>query len=236
MRIRAMTLDAAGTLFELAEPVGDTYARVAARHGIAAGAEQLARGFREAFAAAPPLAFPGASPTRLAEHERAWWYAVVRRTFGSAARAPGFEACFAELYDWYAHPEAWRACGDAPAALQALRAAGVALAVVSNFDGRLPAILSGLGLLGQLDSVVYSARAGAAKPDPAIFHEALRRVGRHAGEALHVGDSLRLDVEGARAAGLEAILLDRGATSGEAPPRVRTVDTLAEVPALLTLF
>src|SRR5207302_528021 len=62
MPLGAVTLDAAGTLFEVAEPVGVTYARVAARHGIGVTATELDRAFRAALAGAPPLAFPGASP------------------------------------------------------------------------------------------------------------------------------------------------------------------------------
>ena len=82
MALRAVTLDAAGTLFDVAEPVGTTYARFAARHGITLTPGDAERGFRAAFAAAPPLAFPGGSVTRRADHERAWWYALVRRAFG----------------------------------------------------------------------------------------------------------------------------------------------------------
>ena len=118
MPLGAVTLDAAGTLFEVAEPVGVTYARVAARHGIGVTATELDRAFRAALAGAPPLAFPGASPVRLPDHERAWWYAVVRRTFGGAAASPGFDACFADLFDLYAEAAAWRVFPDAPGALR----------------------------------------------------------------------------------------------------------------------
>lgn len=235
MALRAVTLDAAGTLIEVAESVAVTYARVAAGHGIGLDAGPLGRAFEEAFAAAPPLAFPGASPTQLASHERAWWYAVVRRAFGAGARHPAFDACFAELYALYGQAGAWRVSEGAREALVALRARGLRLAVVSNFDARLVDLLAALGLGGVLDTIVCSSRAGSAKPDPGIFREALGRLGVIASEALHAGDSPRLDVEGARAAGLEAVLVDRGGHASTSP-RVRIIRTIAELPALVTLF
>src|SRR5207253_4735702 len=137
MPLGAVTLDAAGTLFEVAEPVGATYARIAARHGIGLAPAEVTRRFRAALAAAPPLAFPGASPVRLGDHERAWWYAVVRRAFGAGATSPQFDACFTELFDVFAQAAAWRVFPDAPGALRALRARGLRVGVVSNFDGRL---------------------------------------------------------------------------------------------------
>src|SRR5215472_5441283 len=102
MALRAVTLDAAGTLIEVAEPVGATYARVAARHGLHVNAATAEEGFRRAFGAAPPLAFPGASPTRLGAHERAWWYAIVRQALGTPASSWAFDACFDELYAYFA--------------------------------------------------------------------------------------------------------------------------------------
>jgi putative hydrolase of the HAD superfamily len=207
--VRAVTLDAAGTLFDVAEPVGATYARIAAAHGIALDAGAVERGFRVAFAGAPPLAFPGASPVRLADHERAWWYTVVRAAFGRAGGSPAFDPCFAELYTHYARPDAWRVHADVPDALRALRTRGLRLGVVSNFDGRLPGLMAGLGLAPLVDAVTHSSLAGAAKPDPAIFHAALTRLGVAPPEALHVGDDPRADVEGARAAGMHALLVDR---------------------------
>jgi putative hydrolase of the HAD superfamily len=223
--LRAVTLDAAGTLFDVAEPVGATYERAAAAHGIAVDAAAVERGFRAGLAIAPPLAFPGASPVRLAEHERAWWYTLVRSAFGAAAASPAFDACFADLYAHYARPDAWRVHPEVPDALRALRAQGLRLGIVSNFDGRLPGLVAGLGLASLVDAVTYSTEAGAAKPDPAIFHGALRRLGVAPAEALHAGDDPRVDVQGARAAGLAALLVARGAPKGR-PEAIASLDEL----------
>ncbi len=231
-RLRAVTLDAGGTLFAVAEPVGRTYARIAAAHGIRVDADELELAFEGAFATAAPLAFPGASPTRLADHERAWWYAVVRQAFGPAAVHAAFDTCCAELFTHYGSALAWRVFPDVPGALAALRGRGLGLAVVSNFDGRLSGILAGLELTALIDVVVYSTRVGAAKPDPAIFRHALARLGVAPAEALHAGDGVVADVEGARAAGLGAVLVDRGGGHPALPPDVPVIASLAALPGL----
>jgi putative hydrolase of the HAD superfamily len=103
----------------------------------------------------------------------------------------------------------FRPFADAAPALTELRARGIALVCVSNWDVSLPQVLERCGLGGALDGVVSSAAAGARKPDPAIFGQALRTAGCDATEALHVGDTAEEDVEGARAAGIRALLIDR---------------------------
>jgi putative hydrolase of the HAD superfamily len=92
--------------------------------------------------------------------------------------------------------------------LAAMRAAGLRLAVVSNWDVSLGEVLAELGVAELLDAVVTSAEAGAAKPDPAVFLLALERLGLGPGEVVQVGDSPELDLAGAAAAGIEAILIE----------------------------
>jgi len=235
MALAAVTLDAGGTLFDVAEPVGVTYARVAARHGVVLAADEVDRRFREAFAVASPLAFPGAEPARRADDERAWWYAIVRAAFGEAAAMPPFDVCFAELFRYYAEPAAWRVFPDVWEALSRIRRHGIRIGVVSNFDERLVRLVVGLGLGPLVDLVVPSSRAGAAKPDPAIFRAALAGLGVSPLAAVHVGDGLIPDVEGARAAGLRAVLIDRSARRPRIPPDVSTITALSELTAVLGL-
>jgi HAD superfamily hydrolase (TIGR01509 family) len=86
-------------------------------------------------------------------------------------------------------------------ALARLRALGLELAVVGNWDCRLPEHLERLGLVGRFTAIVSSAAEGAAKPDPRPFQAALGQLGVSPERALHVGDS-PADEEGARAAGM----------------------------------
>jgi putative hydrolase of the HAD superfamily len=81
-----------------------------------------------------------------------------------------------------------------------------------------------------VDGVVSSATVGAAKPAPVLFEAALAAAGCSAADALHVGDSLSKDVEGASQAGIAAVLLDRNAERPQAPARI---ESLAELPALI---
>ena len=212
-----MLLDAAGTLIDVVEPLGETYARFARSFGGDLDPDALTAGFRAAFHDMPPMAFPGLRGAALDRAERGWWRTVVRRVFGEAGGVvPGFDACFDHLYAHYASARAWRVFPEAPAVLSSLRERGAALAVVSNFDSRLPPLLEALGLAAFFDAVVCSGEAGAAKPDRAIFAHALATLGVEASQALHVGDSREADYDGARAAGVEALLVDRRATASHA--------------------
>ena len=212
----AVLLDAAGTLIDVAEPLGETYSRLAREFGGDFDPGVLTAGFRAAFRDMPPMAFPGRHGADLDRAERGWWRIVVGRVFGAAGGVPDLDACFDRLYAHYASARAWRAFPEAPEVLAALRERGAALAVVSNFDSRLPPLLEAMGLAAYFDAVVCSGQAGAAKPDRAIFDHALAALGVEAPEALHVGDSREADYDGARAAGIDALLLDRRAPASRA--------------------
>jgi putative hydrolase of the HAD superfamily len=215
--IRTVFFDAAGTLLALREPVGKTYARFALREGIAAQADALERGFRFAFARAGPLAFHQVSPRKIRALERAWWRRVVNEAFrrgGVKASPRTIERAFAAVFEHFATRAAWRLYSDVRPVLRALQARGIRLAVVSNFDTRLSALLEAFGVAPALDAVVLSSTSGFAKPDPRLFAAALRETGSTAAATLHVGDSERLDRRAARAAGLHALRLERGGVAG----------------------
>ena len=119
----------------------------------------------------------------------------------------------------------FRAYPDSAPALEAMRSLGMVLVCVSNWDCSRPGVLARCGLAGALDGIVTSAQAGARKPDPAIFAPALELAGCEPARMLHVGDTVDEDIAGARAAGLSALLLDR---SGDGD-----IASLAEVPERL---
>jgi putative hydrolase of the HAD superfamily len=103
----------------------------------------------------------------------------------------------------------FRAYPDAPPALDALRTRGLRLVCVSNWDYALAEVLERCGLGDRFHAVVTSAGVGERKPDPRIFLAALDAVDCEPAEALHVGDTPAEDIEGASAAGIPALLLDR---------------------------
>ena len=117
---------------------------------------------------------------------------------------------------------------DALAALDSLEARGARLGVVSNWDCALPDHLAGLGVADRFDVIAVSAPVGAAKPDPAIFLHATTVAGVDPARALHVGDRRVEDYQGARAAGLQALLLDR-AGSEHGPEVITTLTAIPEI-------
>jgi putative hydrolase of the HAD superfamily len=98
----------------------------------------------------------------------------------------------------------------AEAALRLVREAGLGAGVISNSNGSVRRILESLGLARFLDFVLDSSEVGVEKPDPRIFRLALGRAGLGPQDAVYVGDLYSVDVLGARAVGLQAILLDPG--------------------------
>ncbi len=116
--------------------------------------------------------------------------------------------------------------------LRLLRGTGVRLVVVSNWDSSLHEALHRTGIDCQLDGILTSAGIGASKPDRRIFEEALAVVGVPASAAVHVGDSMLEDVEGARSVGIEPILVRRDGKPG--PAGVTTISSLLELPRLIS--
>ena len=129
------------------------------------------------------------------------------------------------------------AFADVQPALAAARVRGQRLVVVSNWDVSLHDVLRALGLEPLLDAIITSAEAGARKPAPAIFEQALGLAAAGAPTAtrpelaIHVGDSFDEDVAGARAAGIEPVLVRRD--GGEPVSGVRTISSLSELEALV---
>lgn len=235
MRVRAVLFDAGNTLIRVRGSVGDVYAAAARRHGVPAEGAAVEAAFREVFGRRRSGFVAEASRPHSPARERAWWREVVGEVFGALGLLPelteGFDAFFGDLYLTFERPEVWEVFPDVLPALDALAGRGLPVAVVSNWDSRLHAVLRGLGLAPRLAFALTSAEFGAEKPHPSLFAEAVRRLGLVPGEVLHVGDLLRDDVEGARSAGLQALLLDRSCPEGSAPERIcslsEVVDRLA---------
>lgn len=93
-------------------------------------------------------------------------------------------------------------------ALDAIRARGVKVAIVSNSEGMLETLFTSLGILGHFDAVVDSGKVGVEKPDPRIFEIAMSRFGASAAHTIHLGDMFTTDILGARAAGIRTALID----------------------------
>ena len=182
----AVTIDAYGTLLRLRDPV-DRLGRLVPDREPA----EVARAFEaEAayYAAHADVAVDAASLAVL----RADCVRVFNESLGSSVASDEFNAALE-----------FEILPGVVDALRRLRACGLSLAVVANWDFGLHEHLERAGLRRWFDTVVVSAEVGARKPDPAPFAEALRRLGAAPGRAIHVGDHPPHDEVGARAAGME---------------------------------
>jgi HAD superfamily hydrolase (TIGR01509 family) len=175
------------------------------RHGVSVGADALAH--------AEPLARRildnGGTIGTTTDASRGWLFFDLILEQAGIPRSPATAAALSELHAYHQANNLWELVPEGVAsALSALRARGLKLVVVSNANGTLRAHMHRIGLAPQLDIVIDSCEEGVEKPDPRLFRIALERAGAEAASTIHVGDLYQVDVVGARAAGLRAVLLD----------------------------
>lgn len=202
--IKSLSFDAAGTLIHLREPVGVSYAAVAARHRVIVSSERLDQAFRSVWKRTP---LPFSSDTDEADpHERAWWSRLVRSVFSESGAtfnsARHFDEFFTDLYDHFESPGTWLLDPAAPALLEAA-ANRYRLIVLSNFDHRLRRILRDLEVLDFFEHVILSCEQRCSKPDPRLFAHAATTLGLSPTQILHLGDDPICDWQGAQAAGFD---------------------------------
>jgi len=222
---RVITLDAMGTLVALQDPVPRLVAGLRDRGAVvsqAAASTALAREIAF-YRAGHDAAADAASLARL----RAKCASVLRAALEAAGADVGALSPAAMLAALLGALR-FAPYPDVPGALAELRAAGHRLVVVSDWDVSLHEMLRTTGLARLVDGAISSAEAGARKPAPEIFQRALALAqdGDAQGPALHAGDSLELDVAGALAAGLRAVLIARGGVPDGVPGDVAVLASL----------
>jgi len=167
------------------------------------------------------------------EADRQWVRDIDRRILARVGITDHVDAICDRAYDLFGQPDAYRVYDDVWPALDALRARGYRLGIVSNWGWHLPAICESLGLQPYFEGIFASARVGYEKPHPAFFHHALATMNAQAARAVHVGDSVRADVRGAHGAGLHAVLLARDGRSTPDDSGCPIIHTLLDLPAIL---
>jgi len=199
--LRAVTFDAGGTLFHLAESPGATYARFGARHGLTLESEQANAAFKIAWKTMPRPAFTHPNPRP--DDDAGWWRRIVMSVCESCGlqEHPKFEAFFEELYDHYGTAQSWKLDADARNVLEAARASGMRVGLLSNYDKRLRRLVADHQLEATFDFITISSEVGADKPHAAIFAAAAIAAGTEPSRILHVGDDEECDEVGASAAG-----------------------------------
>jgi len=216
-----ISLDALGTLIEVVDPVGGLVDALASRGvtvspdqaGIALGAEMSYYRANSAFAGSQEALdelrdrSTEVLAEALPESASEIGFAAMRESLGEAVRFAPFP--------------------EVVAVLDALRAAGARLVIVSNWDISLYEVLDQIGLRERVDGVVISAEEGLAKPDPELIYRAVSRVGGSSASSVwHVGDDPASDLEMARAASVLPVLIDRYQQYGDLSDAV-VLDSLA---------
>ncbi len=206
-KYQAVFFDAGNTLFYNYPSVGSIYARTASDYGYHADGEALDRAFKAAWG---PWSSSHAFPVgRTQAQERLWWYGLVKTVMQPGGLFPDFDLFFDDVYHRFTQASVWRLYPEVVKVLTYCRKRGTILGIISNWDSRLLEVCQALDLTGYFDFIIASAQAGVSKPHPHIFQLALQKAGVPAGRALHIGDSLHDDIEGARRVGLDTLWIDR---------------------------
>jgi putative hydrolase of the HAD superfamily len=207
--VRAVSLDAAGTIIRIKDPVAKSYTEIANQHGIPVDEASIRQAFRTVFPRMSPLAFGKGAENDLQRQERDWWKTLVRNCLGRFGQHRAFNGFLDELYHFYAQHQAWSLYDDVLPLLNELDALAIPVTVVSNFDSRLHQLLHGFEIHDRFRAVLCSSEVGSAKPDGRIYQHACEILQASPAHVLHAGDDRRADYEGALNAGLQAQWLVR---------------------------
>ncbi len=199
-----------GTLIEARPSPPEVYAQVLGRWGPAVPAGEVAPVFRAVWAELNELHPPGLDRYQhLKGGEQEWWGEFLRRVLARLGHPAPWRPVLAELYEAFSQPSLWFVFPEVRRVLDGLRQRGIPMAVVSNWDSRLPELLDRLQLTPYFASVHVSALEGVEKPAAEIFLRAAARLGVAPSACLHAGDSPLDDYRGAQSAGMRAVLVDR---------------------------
>ena len=217
---RAILFDVGSTLLEIARNPNEIAAESIAHLG-ALSAEDFAAAIREIVA---EWRIGGGRPEVQDLPET--WHSHNRLAL-SRIGFTGDIALAAEIIESTFLSEGLRVYPDVEDVLTRLVAEGYSLGIVSNWPSTLEATLRRARLNDYFPVIVGSGNVGYAKPHPQIFRIAMNRIGVNPDETLYIGDSVEYDVAGARAAGMDVLLLDRAGT-GSHQPRIQTLLQLSE--------
>ena len=200
--MKVVVFDVVGTLVEPWPRVSRAYAEAGRRQGVELVEDVIAKRFAAAWRrqeAIDAAATPAFATNRQREIER--WRGIVEDVF---EQVPASGAIFADLWEHFARPEAWRPLPEGVQLVEDVKRAVGEVALASNFDERLFAIARMVEPLTFADHIFASSELGWRKPAPEFFREVERRLGRRPEELVLVGDDPLLDVAAARKAGWEA--------------------------------
>ncbi|HLJ93953.1 MAG TPA: HAD-IA family hydrolase [Gemmataceae bacterium] len=202
--VQAIVFDAVGTLIHPNPPAPIVYADVGRCFGSQRTAAEILPRFVTAFAAEEAIDIAnGLRTSEAREIER--WRRIVAQVLDDCTDG---DACFHELFEHFRRPESWCCDPTAATTIKTLSRHGYALGLASNYDQRLRTVAAGLAPSQLLQSLIISSEVGWRKPAPQFFQAVCQALSLPPEAILYVGDDPANDFEGARAAGLHAVLLD----------------------------
>lgn len=208
--LRLITLDATGTIFKFVEPPPLVYSRLASHHGIQREPELVAKSFWKSFKTVDKK-WPHFGAVSGVSH-KIWWDKVIEGTFEGEDLAK-VSKLSDELFDFYSSKEAYHVFPDFIQFVNKwAETENLALAVLSNYDKRLPEVLQKLNLSQYFETIVTSNEAQISKPSPEFFQYALKQIKCKeikAHQILHIGDDQEKDYKGAKNVGWHALLINR---------------------------
>ena len=206
---KAVFFDVGGTLIRVHPSVGDVYATHARNFGFSGTPDELNEGFRSQWKKMGGIESLGNKSGPEAEEK--FWKDLMFEVFQPLGGLNHFDKYFELIFEAFRDGSNWKIQEDVIESqiFEKLKARGIILGVISNWDSRLTSTLENLKLADHFKFILPSAVVGSAKPDNKIFEEALRLSGVKPHEACHIGDEVKTDIVGARNVGIHGILLDR---------------------------
>ena len=232
VRYDAVFFDAGETLVHPHPTFPDLFAEILRREGHDVAPELVRERAHVVFDRFRSAAESNELWTTSPERSRRFWhdvYGIFLRELGVADANGLIDVVYGEFTDL----ANYRLFEDVPAVLERLRAAGLVLGVVSNFEAWLERLLEELGVAPYFSVQVISGVEGMEKPDPRFFELAMSRAGVSPQASVYVGDNPEFDVDPALAVGMFPVLIDRRERFLDAPGT--RIASMAELPSVLGL-
>lgn len=201
---KLISFDAGGTLLHPYPSVGAVYQSVLRKHDLDHPVDALNSNFGRAFRqiSKDMTILDGEA------RERSFWQSVVRESIRPFEKQPkDFALLFQDIWIAFSHGDCWRVCPGVHETLDTLKSNGYSLAVLTNWDSRVHRVLKETKLDSYFDHVFVSSEIGVEKPDAAVFKYVENASGHSGSEILHIGDSIKHDIDGATAIGWNALLI-----------------------------
>lgn len=229
MRYRAAFFDAGGTILGPHPSFHEAVARFLGENGVEVDPIKVEKALEEM----PRLQDPGVTWSTSREASRRFWGSVYSSIIESLGIDDQSGRLAGALYEQFTRFESYRMFPDVVPAIDELKAAGLAVGLISNFEEWLEEMLTHWEVAALFDVIVVSGKEGVEKPSPEIFERALARANVAPTQAVYVGDYPVIDIEAAEAVGMSAILIDRQGRYPDYPGR--RITTLTELLPILGL-